>query len=151
MSSEGLDKTIITDNWQIFSKKLFQHFIYHKNFNLKLFAVQEFSTKIYLCGTLYPSLRPAPCLLVLIGLKNGVVLPPLITQDCWLLSSNLNQLIKLLPKANLFNTVIRKSWSKESKAFSISMLTKYHLPPTQIYYLSLGKNRIMENSGFKHF
>ena len=57
MSSEALDKTVITDNWQIFSKKPFQHFIHHKdvksqNFNIKSFAVQESSTKIYPCGTL---------------------------------------------------------------------------------------------------
>ena len=31
MSSKALDKTIITDNWQIFSEKIFQHFIHHKN------------------------------------------------------------------------------------------------------------------------
>ena len=31
MSSEALDKTVITDNWQIFSKIFFQHFIHHKN------------------------------------------------------------------------------------------------------------------------
>ena len=30
MSSEALDKNVITDNWHIFSKKLFQHFIHHK-------------------------------------------------------------------------------------------------------------------------
>ena len=59
MSSDALGKTVITDNWQIFSRKLFQHLIHHKkygksqNFNLKPFAVQEFSTKIYPCGTLY--------------------------------------------------------------------------------------------------
>ena len=34
MSSEALDKTVITDNWQIFSKKLFQHFIHRKK-NIK--------------------------------------------------------------------------------------------------------------------
>ena len=69
MSSEALDKTVIMDNWQIFSRKLFQHFIHHKkyeksqNFNLKLSGVQEFSTKIYPYGTLYP---PPP---LRIGLK----------------------------------------------------------------------------------
>ena len=54
MSSELLHKTVITDNWQIFSNKLFQHFIHHKNIlkitqklNLKSFVVQVFSTKIY--------------------------------------------------------------------------------------------------------
>ena len=30
MLSEALDKTAITNNWKIFSKKLFQRFIYHK-------------------------------------------------------------------------------------------------------------------------
>ena len=42
MSSEALDKTAITDNWQIFSKKLFQHFIYHK----KILKVTKFQFKI---------------------------------------------------------------------------------------------------------
>ena len=60
MSSEALDKTIITDSSQIFSKQLFQHFIHHKNFNLKLFAVQEFLTKIYPCGRLYHHPTPPP-------------------------------------------------------------------------------------------
>ena len=32
MSSEALDKTVITDNWHIFLKKLFQHFIHHKKY-----------------------------------------------------------------------------------------------------------------------
>ena len=30
MSSDALGKTVITKNWQFFSKKLFQHFIHHK-------------------------------------------------------------------------------------------------------------------------
>ena len=67
MLSEALDKTVITDNWQIFLKKLFQHFIHHKKilkvtkFQFKIiFAVQEFSTKIYPCGTLYPPRPPTP-------------------------------------------------------------------------------------------
>ena len=30
MYSEALDKTVITDNWQIFLEKLFQHFIHRK-------------------------------------------------------------------------------------------------------------------------
>ena len=42
MWSETLDKTVITDNWQIFSKKLFQHFIYHK----KILKVTKFQFKI---------------------------------------------------------------------------------------------------------
>ena len=42
MSSEALDKTVITDNWKVFSKKLFQHFIHHK----KIFKVKKFQFKI---------------------------------------------------------------------------------------------------------
>ena len=42
MSSEALDKTVITDNWQIFSKKLFRHFIHHK----KILKVTKFQFKI---------------------------------------------------------------------------------------------------------
>ena len=42
MSSEALDKTVITDNWQIFSKKFFQHFIHHK----KSLKVTKFQFKI---------------------------------------------------------------------------------------------------------
>ena len=42
MSSEALDKTVITDNWQIFLKKLFQHFIHHK----KILKVTKFQFKI---------------------------------------------------------------------------------------------------------
>ena len=30
MLAEALEKTVITKNWKIFSKKLFQHFIHHK-------------------------------------------------------------------------------------------------------------------------
>ena len=73
MSSEALGKTVITGNWQIFSKKLFQHFIHHNKiskvtkFQFKIFAVEEFSIKIYPCGTLSP---PSPSL-VLIGLTHG--------------------------------------------------------------------------------
>ena len=42
MSSEALEKTVITDNWQIFSKKLFQQFIHHK----KILKVTKFQFKI---------------------------------------------------------------------------------------------------------
>ena len=42
MSSEALDKTVITDNWQIFSRKFFQHFIHHK----KILKVTKFQFKI---------------------------------------------------------------------------------------------------------
>ena len=30
MSSEALEKTVMTDNWQFFPKKLFQNFFHHK-------------------------------------------------------------------------------------------------------------------------
>ena len=42
MLSEALDKTVIKDNWQIFSKKLFQHLIHHK----KRLKVTKFQFKI---------------------------------------------------------------------------------------------------------
>ena len=42
MSSEALDKTVTTGNWQIFSKKLFQHFIHHK----EILKVTKFQFKI---------------------------------------------------------------------------------------------------------
>ena len=45
MSSEALDKTVIMDNWQIFSKKLFQHFIHHK----KILKVTKFQFKKIIC------------------------------------------------------------------------------------------------------
>ena len=43
MYSEALDKIAITGNWQIFSKKLFQHFIQHK----KILKVTKFQFKIF--------------------------------------------------------------------------------------------------------
>ena len=42
MLSDPLEKTDITENWQIFSKKLFQHFIHHK----KISKVTKFQLKI---------------------------------------------------------------------------------------------------------
>ena len=42
MLSEALDKTVITGNWKIFLKKLFQHFIHHK----KILKVTKFQFKI---------------------------------------------------------------------------------------------------------
>ena len=42
MSSGYLDKTVITDNWQIFSKKLLPHFIHHK----EILKVTKFQFKI---------------------------------------------------------------------------------------------------------
>ena len=41
LSSEALDRTVITDNWHIFSKKNFQHFIHHK----KILKVIKFQFK----------------------------------------------------------------------------------------------------------
>ena len=46
MSSETLDKTVMTDNWQVFLKKKFQHFIHHK----KLLKVTKFQFKIICCS-----------------------------------------------------------------------------------------------------
>ena len=46
MSSEALNKTFITDNWQIFSKKMFQSFIQHK----KILKVTKFKFKIICCS-----------------------------------------------------------------------------------------------------
>ena len=42
MSSEALDKTVITDNQQFFSKKHFRHFIHHK----KILKATKFQFKI---------------------------------------------------------------------------------------------------------
>ena len=42
MLSEALDKTVIMGNWQIFLKKLFQHFIHHE----KILKVTKFQFKI---------------------------------------------------------------------------------------------------------
>ena len=63
MLSESPDKTIITEDWQIFLEKSFQHFIHHKKILkvTKTFVMQEFSTKIYPCGTLYKAPLPLRC------------------------------------------------------------------------------------------
>ena len=45
MSSEALDKTVITDNWQFFSKKLFQNFFHHK----KIIKATKLQFKIICC------------------------------------------------------------------------------------------------------
>ena len=42
MLSEALDKTVITDDWKIFSKKRFQHFSHHK----EILEVKKFPFKI---------------------------------------------------------------------------------------------------------
>ena len=39
MSPEAFDKTVITNNWQIFSKKFFQHFIHHKKVTKSQFKI----------------------------------------------------------------------------------------------------------------
>ena len=55
MLSEALDKTVIMDNWQVFSKKLFQHFIHHKKIYYKS---QNFNLKSYTPPTLNPPVHP---------------------------------------------------------------------------------------------
>ena len=79
--AKGIGKNVVRGSWQDchygqlanFFKKIFKLVIHHKkilkiqNFNLKSFAVQEFSTKIYPCGTLKPPPRPPSP--VLIGLS----------------------------------------------------------------------------------
>ena len=66
MSSEARDKTVITDNWQIFLKKLFHHFIHHKKnlkvtkFQLKIICRSRVLDKKYTCGTLYFPPSPNP-------------------------------------------------------------------------------------------
>ena len=72
MLSETLDKTANMNNWQIFSKKLFQHFIYHKK-NIK---ITKFKFKI-ICRSrvldknipLWYIVPPLPTPRVLIGLR----------------------------------------------------------------------------------
>ena len=78
ISSEALDKTFITDNWQFFSKKLFQPFIHHQT----ILKVRKFQFKIiccarvldkniplwYIVSTSPPPLPPMLIGLILIGL-----------------------------------------------------------------------------------
>ena len=54
MSSEALDKTVIMDNWQIFSKKLLQHVIHHK----KILKVTKFQFKIICRSTVLDKIIP---------------------------------------------------------------------------------------------
>ena len=42
MPSEAVDKTVITDNWPIFLKFFFQHFVHHE----KILKVTKFQFKI---------------------------------------------------------------------------------------------------------
>ena len=47
MLSEALDKTVITDNWQIFLKKLFQRFIHHNEINVSATSCRVKTTSIF--------------------------------------------------------------------------------------------------------
>ena len=76
MWSEVLDKTVITDNWQIFSKKLFQHFVHHKKilkitiFQFKIICRSRVLDKnIPLWYIAPPPSAPPPPPMVLIGLN----------------------------------------------------------------------------------
>ena len=55
--------------------------------------------------------------------KYFVVVPPLITQDSWSLSKIFTHKIEFLPKPYFSRVKIKKSWSNESNAFSISIAT----------------------------
>ena len=50
--------------------------------------------------------------------------PPFITQNCWSFNNIFMYFMKLTPKTKLFKTHNKKSRSKESKAFSRSIVTK---------------------------
>ena len=58
------------------------------------------------------------------NVKYRVANPPFITQDCWLFYNIFINVIKLSPNPNFFKTHNKKLWSKESKAFSRSMVIK---------------------------
>ena len=57
-------------------------------------------------------------------LKYRVVKPPFIKHGWWLFNNTFIQCMKFSPKPNLFEILNRKSWSKESNAFSISIVTR---------------------------
>ena len=57
-------------------------------------------------------------------LKYWVVLPPFITQESWSFNKISVHVIKLLPNPHFRKTELAKSWSRESKAFSISIVTR---------------------------
>ena len=66
------------------------------------------------------------------NVKYWVANPPFITQDCWSFNNIFILVIKLSPKPIFFKIYNKKPWSKESKAFSRSIITKnsgiYSLP-----------------------
>ena len=66
----------------------------------------------------------SPCQAPSSSLKHFVVTPPFITHDSCSFKNILIQSMKLVPKPNFYNAVIKKLWPKESKAFSISIVTK---------------------------
>ena len=57
-------------------------------------------------------------------LKYWVVVPPFMKHDCWSFNKISIQVMKFFPKPNFFKTEIRKLRSRESKAFSISIVTR---------------------------
>ena len=73
MSSEALDKTVITDNWQNISKNLFQLFIHHK----KILKVTKFQFKIMCHSRVLDKKLPpwhiVPPVPVLIGLNDFMI------------------------------------------------------------------------------
>ena len=56
-------------------------------------------------------------------IKNYVVFLPFMTQDSCLLVMVSTYLLNAFPKPYFLWTLIKKVWSKESKAFSTSMVT----------------------------
>ena len=60
----------------------------------------------------------------LVNVKYWVAKPPFTTHNCWSFNNILIQLKKLSPKLNFFKAHNKKSWSKESKAFSRSIVTQ---------------------------
>ena len=57
-------------------------------------------------------------------LKNWLVVPPFITHDCWSFNKIYIHRIQFLRNPNFLKTGLRKSWSRKSKAFWISILTR---------------------------
>ena len=67
----------------------------------------------------------SPCHAPFSSLKYFVVIPPFITQDSWSFKNIFMQSIKVLLNPNFPRALIRKVWLSESKAFSMSVFTKY--------------------------
>ena len=73
--SEALDKTVITDNWKFFLKKLFQHFTHHEKilkvtkFQFKIICRSKFLEKNIPLWYIVPYPPPPQLTLVLVGLK----------------------------------------------------------------------------------